>query len=98
MSGNLFLSELMFSVISTVALLTMIEFIRYKDGVLRKIMICFFAIEVFVYASSGLYFWGVVNGFEMTIDVFRVIVLAPKTICMMVLFVYLKYKRKKNRR
>lgn len=95
MTDNLFLSEIMFAVIVTVGALVLREFIRTKNGTLRKIFIAYFSVEIFIYLCSAIYFYAVERlGFKMSVDVFRVIVLLPKVVIKLVLFWYLvKVKR-----
>lgn len=97
MTQGLFLSEVMFFVIITIAVLVLREFIRSKNGTLRKIFIAYFSIEVFIYGCSALYFYAVEKwGFKMSADVFRLIVLTPKVAIKLVLFWYLVNVKRKE--
>lgn len=90
MTENLFLTEILFTIIIVIAGLVLVKFIRSKDGMLRKLMIGYFAIEIFVYFSSALYFWAIEKtDFKMSIDLFRVLAITPKAIMMLLLYSYL---------
>lgn len=97
MTNNLFLSEIMFVTIACIAALVMRQFIISRDGTLRKIMITYFAVEIWIYGSSGLYFWLIANtNFSLSIDVFRLICLAPKALVKVWLYVYMSEHLIKN--
>lgn len=91
MTQSLFISELLFAIISTIALLVVWQLVRTHDkSVLRKIMITYFLIEVFIWGSSGWYFWAIENGRTvMSIDQFRMIIIVPKAIVKLWLFIWL---------
>lgn len=50
----LLLNEIMKAIAWGIGIFVVIEFVRTKDGVLRKIMIAYFSIEVFIYMSGGI--------------------------------------------
>lgn len=95
MTENLFFSEIMLMIVVCIAAMTARQFFKTKNGVLRKLMIAYFSVEVYVYGSSALYFWLLEKtSFRMGIDAFRVMVLLPKAIVMMCIFWYLGKKSK----
>lgn len=61
-----------------------------KNGTLRKIMITYFTVEVFIYSASAIYYWQVENRSNtIPIDVFRLMVLSPKAAVKIWLFIWL---------
>jgi hypothetical protein len=52
---SLIINEFLKAIAWIIAIFVMVEFIKTKDGELRKIMIAYFAIEVFIYLSSSIY-------------------------------------------
>lgn len=96
MSNNLFLSEIMFITITMIAGLVFWRLYVSKNGTLRKIMISYFLVEVFIYSSSAVYYWSVERGGEwFSVDVFRMIVLMPKVAVMLWLLSWLSKQTKK---
>lgn len=94
MTQNLAWSEILFFIIITIAGLVAWQFIKSRNGMLRKIMIAYFCTEIFVYGASAVYFWMYANHYtKMNIDVFRVIVITPKTIMMLWLYLWLRKKK-----
>lgn len=95
MYESLVISEILFAVIYGIAALVLREFIRSKDGQLRKIMIWYFSVEIFVYLGSAVYFGLVAAQVPiMGIDTFRVIIVLPKVAVKIWLLVWLKGHRK----
>jgi hypothetical protein len=96
MGDNLFISELLLAVIATIDLLIFWQFVRSKNGVLRKIFIFLFLVDAYVYIFSMIYWYRVESSMTvMTVEVFRMLVLIPKAIVMLVLLRYL-IKQKTN--
>jgi hypothetical protein len=96
MGDNLFISELLLAVIATIDLLIFWQFVRSKNGMLRKIFIFLFLIDAYLYIFSMIYWYRVETGMTvMTVEVFRMLVLIPKAIVMLVLLRYL-IKQKTN--
>lgn len=96
MTNNLFLSEIMFLTITMIAGLVFWRLYISKDGMLRKIMITYFLIEMFVYSASAVYFWTIEKGIApVTIDVFRLVILTPKALVMLWLLSWLSKQSKK---
>lgn len=96
MDANLFISEILFAIISTISLSVAWQFYRTRNGQLRKIMIALFTVDGLVYIVSGFYFWLMYMKYtEIGIGTFRMIVLVPKALCMLVLLNYLN-KQKTN--
>jgi hypothetical protein len=90
MSNNLFFSEILFSIIITIGLMVFWQLYISKDGMLRKIMITYFLIEVFIYTASAIYFWMVEKGnTSLSIEMFRLIILTPKAAVKLWLFFWL---------
>lgn len=94
MSQDLFFSEILFFVIFVIAFMVSREFKLSKNGILRKLMIWYFATECFVYVSSGAYFFLFENGITtLNIHLFRYLVLIPKATMMVRILYYLKTKK-----
>lgn len=93
MSDNLFISEIIFLVIGAISLSVALEFYRSKNGMLRKIMITYFLVEVFIYLASGIYFWMAEVGHTgLAIGYFRVMVITPKMLVLLWLLYWLRNK------
>lgn len=94
MSNDLFISEILFMIIGTIAFFVCRELYLAKNGMLRKIMIAFFAVEVFVYLFSAVYFWLLEQRqIDMGVGLFRILVLTPKAGIMLWLLWWLKCKK-----
>lgn len=83
----------MFLIVAAIGLFVVREFIMVKNGVLRKIMIAYFCVEVFTYSMSGIFFMG---WLPITIETLRIIVIVPKVIVKIRLLIYLVGTRKKR--
>lgn len=95
MSNNLFLSELMFITIAMIASLVFRRLYISRNGMLRKIMIAYFLVEVFIYTSSAVYFWMLEKSKPIvTVDVFRLVILTPKALIMIWLLSWLSKQQK----
>lgn len=93
MTSNLFLSEILFMIITMIALAVFWQLYKSKNGMLRKIMIAYFLIEAFIYTASALYFWAIDQRHtNLPIEVFRLIILSPKALVMLWLFSWLSTK------
>lgn len=91
---EILISEILFTVIILIAAIVLREFIVSKDGVLRKIMIWYFIVEIFVYATSAIYFYlGHLHVYVISASVFRMIVLLPKVAIKLRLLFFLKTKK-----
>lgn len=96
MDGNLFISEILMTTIAFISLAVFWQLVRSKNGMLRKILIVFFMVEAFVYAFSGVYWYMIQIGeTDMSVAVFRMIVLIPKALIELVFLIYL-VKQKHN--
>lgn len=90
MTNNLFFSEILFTVIVLIGLMVFWQLYISKDGMLRKIMITYFLVEVFIYSASAVYFWKVEHGTTtLSIDMFRLMILTPKAAVKLWLFFWL---------
>lgn len=90
---NLILTETMFLIVAAIGLFVVREFVIIKNGVLRKIMIAYFCVEVFTYTISAVFFMG---WLPITIETLRIIVIVPKVIIKIRLLIYLVGTRKKR--
>jgi hypothetical protein len=95
MGSNLFVSEILMVTITLIAFAVFWQLMRSKNGVLRKIMMGYFLIEVYVYGFSVVYWWLVGKGKGFDVELFRVLVIVPKAIMMLILLRYL-IKQKTN--
>jgi glycerol uptake facilitator-like aquaporin len=97
MTNNLFFSEILFTIIVMIGLMVFWQLYKSKDGTLRKIMITYFLVEVFIYTASGIYFWKVENGTtDLSIDMFRLMILTPKAAVKLWLFFWLSKNNSKQ--
>src|SRR5260221_8311956 len=76
---SLVVSEILFSITYIIAFFVFLEFFKSRDGILRKIMIAYFLVEVFVYLSSAVYFLlFYLKLTSLNIDTFAIVVTVPK--------------------
>jgi hypothetical protein len=96
MGGNLFVSEILMLTVTIIAFLVFWQLYRSRNGSLRKIMMAYFLAEVNVYGLSCIYWYMAAKGYDvLSTEVFRLIVLVPKAIVMLILLNYLR-KQKTN--
>lgn len=88
--NELVLSEVMTVIIVLIGFIIARDFYISRNGILRKILIWYFIVEVFIYALAFLY-WA--NDLALSVGVFRLIVLTPKFIIKVRLLYYLKFKK-----
>lgn len=94
MKEGLLMNELLFLVISTIGVVLAWAFYRSKNGILRKLMIWYFCVDVYVYLSSAIYFWLAETGYPViTLLAFRFLVLIPKAIMNLRILYYLRTKK-----
>lgn len=94
MSTDLFISELLFSIIILIGVCILWEFIISKNGILRKLMIWYFAVEIYVYLFAAIFFYcEEINHPLMSTGLFRIVVLIPKALIKLRLLYYLKTKK-----
>lgn len=96
MGSNLFVSEILMTTIAFISLAIFWQLVRSKNGMLRKILIAFFLIEFYVYAFSGIYWYLLsIEQMDMSVEVFRMLVIIPKAFVELVFLFYLA-KQKHN--
>lgn len=94
LTENLVLSEILFAVVYIIAGLVAWEFIKTKDGTLRKIMITYFTVEVFMYLSCAIFFYlKAYNLTNISGDAFRIFFILPKVFVKLWLLWWLKKGR-----
>lgn len=94
MRDELIISLILFIIISIISCVTAYKFYKAKNGVLRRLMIWFFIVEVYVYLVSALYFTLASYDIEpISMGLFRFIVLLPKAVMMLRILQYLKHNR-----
>lgn len=94
--GNFILTEVLYAIVYFIAILVLKEFIHARDGMLRKIMIAYFAVEAFTYILAALYFWNAwASPKHLFIDpnVFRLVIILPKVAIKLWLLWWLKRGR-----
>lgn len=92
---NLPLIEVLLAVVYLVGAFVLYEFIRTKNGALRKIMIAYFADEVFTYVCAALfYLLQSMDKSPIHIHVYLVIILVPKAIIKVILYTWLRNRKK----
>lgn len=85
------ISVILFIIIETVAILLVREFVMSKNGMLRKLMIWYFAIEIWVYIVFFYYF-----GNAIEVIGFFLLASLPKAIIKIIIFFYLRDINKKT--
>lgn len=96
MTTEFWISEALLSFITVVGFFVLWQFIIAKDGMLRKLMIGYFSVEVFIYGTSALYFYGTAKHFVFTpIEKIRLILLIPKAFIKILLLIWLLKNRQK---
>lgn len=94
MTNELLISECLFAIIILIGLFVVREFYVAKNGILRKLMIWYFSIDVYVYVLSALYWWLAEQGWElMPVYGLRLAVLIPKAIIKLRILYYLRTKK-----
>lgn len=98
MDGNLFISELLFTIITTIGGLVFYQLYRSKNGVFRIIMLVYFGIDVYIYAFSAVYWLMTYYGHDVIpVGTFRLLVLAPKAAIKLVLLWWLIKQNRKQK-
>jgi hypothetical protein len=98
MTGNLFVSEVLFTIIIAIGFLVFWQLKISRNGTLRKIMMAYFLIEIYVYSLSAIYWWAIDRGVvPVPITVFRLVVLIPKAAVKIVLLVWLIKQNRKRK-
>lgn len=99
MNDELFISELLFCIIVTIGMLVFYQLYRSKNGVFRIIMLVYFAIDVYIYAFSAIYWYRSAHGYDVIpVGAFRLLVLVPKaTIKLVLLWWLVKNNRKTSK-
>lgn len=92
MGANLFVSELLFSIIICVAILVLWQFVRSRNGMLRKIMIAYFIVEIYIFTFSAIYWY---DPF-IPVNTFRMLILIPKVIVKLWLLWWIVKQNKKT--
>jgi hypothetical protein len=96
MDGNLFISELLFTIIVGVAALVFWQLLISKNGMLRKIMLAYFLVEIYMFTFSGIYwYWEDKDVLIVSLNTFRMLVLIPKVIVKLWLLWWLVKQNKK---
>lgn len=96
---DLILEEILLFIIVCVGCMVLREFVLSKDGTLRKILIAYFAVEVFIFWLTGLFLYAsYFKLINIPIELLRYFLLLPKAAVKVWLFLYLKKNRiiKKN--
>lgn len=98
MINNFILTEILYGIVWGVAILVLREFILSRDGMLRKIMIAYFSVEIFTYVSAAIYFCGIqYHWVVIPLGTFRLLLIIPKVGVKLWFLWYLKVKRAKNK-
>lgn len=92
MSTEIFIQELTFVIIATISLLIAREFYISKDGVLRKISICYCTYEGLMYVATAIH---TVNDMGVPLPIWRTFINIPKAIIWVWLLVYIRSVNKK---
>jgi len=96
MEGNLILTEFLFFIVYSIGAFVLWEFIKAKDGMLRKIMIVYFAVEFTIYLLASIYFYlSYIKKPPVSPDAFRIIFITPKVCVKIWLLWWLKIGSKK---
>lgn len=97
MDGNLFITEIELTVITTISLLIVRELVLFGEkSRTNNFLIAYFSVLAFVYGSTGIYFlliyWGLIT---VSLEVFRLIVLTPKFFVMLGFWWHLVQNKRK---
>lgn len=96
---SLLVNEFLKSIAWGIGIFVVIEFVKTRDGMLRKIMITYFSVEVFIYFMSGLNSFLEWKNAEMIDRVtLSNILLIPKCVVKVWLLVWLIKNRAKSRK
>ena len=94
---NFIVIELLLSLVGGIGVLVLREFIISKDGMLRKIMIAYFSVEVYTYLGMAVYlFLTRYKKIELDIDVVRYILIVPKVLIKLWLLSWLIQGRRQS--
>jgi hypothetical protein len=84
--------------VSLTATFVVREFIRTKNGILRKIMIWYYVMEIYTYGGSGVFFIlfikNVIPMIWLNMGIFLIVIVVPKVIVKHWLLWYLTKGRK----
>lgn len=94
MTTEVFIQEVTFTVITTIAWLVAYEFIKSKDGILRKISICFCIYEGLIYFSTGIH---TLYNTGIPLWVWRTFINVPKACIWLWLYFYIRAVNKKSK-
>lgn len=94
MTTEIFIQEITFTVITTISWLVAYEFIKSKDGMLRKISICFCIYEGFIYFLFGVHTF---NDMGIPLWVWRSYINIPKAAIWLWLYLYIRSVNKKSK-
>lgn len=93
--SNFILSEGLFAVVWLISLFIIREFWIAKDGMLRKLMIAYFAVEFYTYFGASVYYLCVHRGWWVpNNDLYRVIIILPKVVIKLLVLRWLLTGRK----
>src|SRR6186713_401818 len=93
--SNFIITEILFAIVWIIGAFVLREFVISRNGMLRKIMITYFSVEVFTYLGAGIYFLATEEKWtDMSINAFRIIVIVPKVCVKLWLLWYLKRGQK----
>lgn len=95
MNVSLFVSEIMFTIIISIAVLVWWQLKISRNGMLRKIFLWYFAVEIWVFGWSAVY-W--LDTSTMPLEWFRLLVLTPKVIIKLVLLWWLVKQNRKRKK
>lgn len=98
MDANLFFSEILFAIIVAVAVLVFWQLKISRNGLLRKILMAYFLIEIYMFSLMAVYWWYADRGDPlMSIKELRLLVLIPKTAIKLVLLAWLIKQNRKRK-
>lgn len=98
MNTEFWLSEILFFIVYSIALLVLREFVISKDGMLRKLMIAYFIVEFYTYFGAAVYYLGVHEKWiTLRPETYRVIIATPKVCVKLCLLWWLVKNRQKRK-
>lgn len=96
--ANLFFSEILFTIIVAVATLVFWQLKMSKNGMLRKILMAYFLVEIYMFSLMAVFWWYADRGNPiMSIQAFRLWVLIPKTAIKVVLLGWLMRQNRRRK-
>lgn len=94
MNQNFLITELLFLIVALVDGLVAWQFYISRNGILRKLMLVYFCVDLYIFAINFIYFGMIGLGYGViSLMALRFCVLIPKVIIAMRVYYYLRTKK-----